>query len=293
VSAVFWWTRPDGSYGKIRAASAADARKKRPGAKIHSKPPFSWMPSSPRAPVKRKRTSKKAAAPKKRTSRPAVTRRKRVSRPATRKTSRPAAPRKAAAPKESRSETNPEQKALAETHRLLAQWKVPGYAAVFSNRLTSSMGRVNHRSKVITYSRPIWERATAEDRRVTVIHEVAHAIVAHFHGRAPGVSHGAQWKRQMRAMGIKKPQRCHKVSTEGLKRQRRDTVAVTCCGNEFRVTLKRLHRSLASGARCKCRGGGTDAISFATKQDEARYQRYTQPLRANVSICELERRRSR
>lgn len=40
---TFYWTRSNGSYGSVRAASVADARKKKPGAKIHTRPPYGWM----------------------------------------------------------------------------------------------------------------------------------------------------------------------------------------------------------------------------------------------------------
>lgn len=278
--AVFWWTKSNGSYGRVDASSAAEARRKKPGAKIHAKPPYSWLSPSPR------RTSRKVKkAPAKKTSRPRKAPAKKTSRK--RITNRPAPRKQTAAPKESRSETNPEQQAIADTHRLLAQWKVPGYTAVFSNKLTSSMGNVNHRSKVVKYSRPIWQRATPDERKNTVIHEVAHAVVAHFHGRQPGVSHGAKWKRQMRAMGVKKPQRCHRVSTKGLGRTRSDTVAIRCCGGEHRMTIKRLRRALAAGGHCLCRGGGKDKIQFATQADKDRFERSLMP---NVVICGLQKR---
>jgi len=40
---TFWWTRRDGTYGKVRATSVADAKRKKPGAKIHKKSPYGWM----------------------------------------------------------------------------------------------------------------------------------------------------------------------------------------------------------------------------------------------------------
>lgn len=40
---TFYWTRSDGRYGTVKAASAAEARKKKRGAKIHTRKPFAWM----------------------------------------------------------------------------------------------------------------------------------------------------------------------------------------------------------------------------------------------------------
>lgn len=177
---------------------------------------------------------------------------------------------------------------------MLAQWKTPGYTAKFSGRLTSCMGKVNHRSRVVTYSRPLWARASVKQRRETVIHEVAHAIVACHHGREPGVSHGAAWKSQMRKMGVSSPARCHSVDRTGLKRQRSDTIAIRCCGREHRVTMKRLRRIILGGAQCKCGGGRLEQIQFATPQDRDRYKRFLTPNTPaqDVPVCGLERGRS-
>lgn len=211
-----------------------------------------------------------------------------------RRTSRAGVPKRTSrakvASKEVRSETNTEQQAIAEAHRLLAKWKVPGYTAAFSNRMTSSMGKVNHRTKVITFSRPLWERASPSERKETVIHEIAHAVVAHFHGRKPGVSHGKEWKRQMRAMGIRNPRRTHAVSRAGLKRTRSDTISVTCCGVKHRITLKRLARIGGTGGRCRCKGGGTDEIRFATKADRDRFERYMAAA-LTPNVCMLDKGR--
>lgn len=148
--------------------------------------------------------------------------------------------------------------------------------------MTSAMGKVNHRRKMISFSRPLFDRGTPDQRRQIMIHEVAHAVVAFFHGRQPGVSHGKEWRSQMRKMGIANPSRTHSVSREGLKRKRRDTIAVTCCGKEFRITIKRLARGRT---RCKCGG----PLEFASDADRRAFEAATRPMTANMRVCGLGR----
>jgi predicted SprT family Zn-dependent metalloprotease len=216
---TFFWTRADGAYGTVRAVDIQDARRKKPSAKIHTKVP-SWMESRPRQTSRTRKAAvgKKAApAPKKKTSRsaaPAPAPKKKTSR------SRKAATRDAAPTKKTptldrqavhesqhpESETLSEQKAIALAHRLLAEWNVAGHSVEFSGerRMRRAAGLYLGQQKRILYSRLVWPMISAADQRDTVIHEVAHAIVRDRHG--VGVqSHGAEWRAQMRAMGIKNP----------------------------------------------------------------------------------------
>lgn len=249
-----------------------------------------WEKKQTRTSRPKKKTSRKA--PKRKTSKAATPRKAPTKRRTSRKPAKDIAvplPTKTKA-QEQKSTTYTEQRAIADAHRLLAEYDTPGYTVQFSNRLTRALGNVNHRTKIIKFSRPLFDRASATQRREVVIHEVAHAVVAHHHGRRPGVSHGKEWKDQMKRMGIKSPSRTHTVDRTGLRRQRKDTINVKCCGQTYRITAKRAQRFFegikAFRAQCKCPGGHLDEMRFATKADEAAYKRLAKPLlRRNVAIC--------
>jgi len=169
-----------------------------------------------------------------------------------------------------------EATAIADTQRLLRRWMVPrAYAVKFSDAQTSAMGKVNYRSRTISYSRPLWERATPTQRAEVVIHEVAHAVVEAFQGRTFGVQHGEAWKKQMRAMGIRQPSAYHTVSREGLKRTRADTIDVLCCGTAFRMTVKKATQ--LSSLRCR---GCKEPPRIPSAADRKRVEGYrTRPSR--------------
>lgn len=208
---------------------------------------------------KKRRTSRRAAAP-----------------PRKRKTSRATAPRKrkSSGTRPSASRTRDAQQiAIDQTRDLLRRWGVTGWTVTFNRRQTRAMGLANLRAKTIKYSPQLWERATAAQRSQTVIHEVAHAIVREQYGYSVK-PHGKEWKAQMRAMGVE-PRRTHSVSREGLKRKRKDTIEMVCCGKQFRVTLKRA----VKGLRCKCDGTPPRP---ATSEDRRRLTGYMTP-----NICGL------
>lgn len=212
--------------------------------------------------------------------------RRKVSRKAPpRKTSKKASPKKTSSRKPARRVSSgaarkpakgSEATAITDTQRLLRRWMVPrAYAVKFSDAQTSAMGKVNYRSRTISYSRPLWERATSTQRAEVVIHEVAHAVVEAFQGRTFGVQHGEAWKKQMRAMGIRQPSAYHTVSREGLKRTRTDTIDVLCCGTAFRMTVKKA--SQLSSLRCR---GCNEPPRIPSAADRKRVEGYkTRPSR--------------
>lgn len=171
---------------------------------------------------------------------------------------------------------------IAFSHELLRQWSIPNYKVDFSNRFTRRMGQCDFRHRVITYSAPLWPLATAEQRRQTTIHEVAHAVTRDRYGMV--AAHGKEWKAQMVAMGAA-PKRTHNVRREGVARKRGDTVAMVCCGNTFRVTLTRAHAFLTRGGRCRaCQ----QAPVFATPTDRAAYNAWAHGglnIRPNSCLC--------
>jgi SprT protein len=87
----------------------------------------------------------------------------------------------------------------------------------FRSRLTRCLGRALPRNKVIELSTPLWARATHEERRQVVIHEVCHIIADNKHGF--GIkAHGPEWKRCMALAGAP-ADRLHQIDRTGLRRQ--------------------------------------------------------------------------
>jgi predicted SprT family Zn-dependent metalloprotease len=172
---------------------------------------------------------------------------------------------------------------IAFAHDLLRQWAIPNYKVMFSNRFTRRIGQCNFRAREIGYSAPLWPLATAEQRRQTTIHEVAHAVTRDRHGAV--AAHGKEWKAQMVAMGVP-PKRTHDVNRESIRRTRGDTVAMTCCGNApFRVMLKKAHALVTLGGRCRaCQ----QAPVFASAADRTAYNTWLYvdtPLRIRPNSC--------
>lgn len=184
--------------------------------------------------------------------------------------------------------------AMEETKKLLLQWKVPAFHVEFSNSMTRTLGLVNYRTRTVSYSRPLWVRATDEQRREVVIHEVAHAVVENRIGRRRGVSHGRDWKLQMIAMGISNPSPYHTVKRDDLRRKRGDTIEISCCGvHKMRITMAKMFKSLrflpdgnyTSRMRCRSCNQSPDIAP----EDKARFAEYVRrggapPLRPN-QLC--------
>jgi len=89
----------------------------------------------------------------------------------------------------------------------------------------------------VRFSVPLWLRASEEERRETVIHEICHLVTSH-EARLAGVtvekSHGPEWKAVMRRAGVT-PKRCHNVNNNGLSK--RKTIQTTCnCEHGHSVT---------------------------------------------------------
>ncbi len=60
----------------------------------------------------------------------------------------------------------------------------------------------------------IWERATTEQRRETIIHETCHIVAFHLHG--PAIKpHGIEWKAAMAKCEVE-PIRCHNIPLIGI-----------------------------------------------------------------------------
>lgn len=98
------------------------------------------------------------------------------------------------------------------------------------SRFTRRLGdaQLKHGVGLVRLSIPLWPRASANERRETVLHEICHVVVR-YEGKKSGKkvrSHGREWQHKMRALGIE-PKRCHEVNRDGLKRTRK-TVKMYC-----------------------------------------------------------------
>jgi SprT protein len=101
--------------------------------------------------------------------------------------------------------------------RIIVKW---------SNRYTNCMGKAHYRGPTdmtVTFSGPLWPRASADERRQTIIHEACHIIARYKHQHLGGKRriqpHGWEWKQAMTRAGVA-PKRCHNVDTTGLGRKR-------------------------------------------------------------------------
>ena len=89
----------------------------------------------------------------------------------------------------------------------------------WSNRMTSAMGNASKKRTnsqyLIKVSTPLFLRASVEERRQTVIHEVCHVLDGIVNNVR--MSHGPSWKAMMRRAGVA-PKRCHSVDNAGLRK---------------------------------------------------------------------------
>lgn len=119
-------------------------------------------------------------------------------------------------------------------------------------RRSSERFRVNGTVCRVRFSVPLWPRATEEERKQTVIHEICHLVAAHeahLAGRKVSSSHGHEWKAVMRRAGAE-PKRCHNVNSKGLGKK---VIPCNCnCEDGHHVTPLVAGRILINGAKYTC-----------------------------------------
>jgi predicted SprT family Zn-dependent metalloprotease len=106
--------------------------------------------------------------------------------------------------------------ALAWTFTHLGQNPYP-VQIKWSKRMTRCAGIARPRIFTITLSTHLWARATAEQRRMVVIHEACHIIVERWaiqHGYRSS-HHGRRWQLAMLACGLP-PEPYHEINVGGL-----------------------------------------------------------------------------
>lgn len=101
----------------------------------------------------------------------------------------------------------------------------------WSNGYTRCMGRAKMNAAKtffeVSFSVKLWERATPEQQRNTVIHEVCHIVCFVKCPHAKG--HGIEWKKLMVEAG-EIPLRTHSVNRTGLKRTNEKAFCYCRCG---------------------------------------------------------------
>lgn len=111
----------------------------------------------------------------------------------------------------------------------------------WNSRFTRRMGDAIYYRRTkngrVRFSSVLWERASPEERRETVIHEACHIVAEKNH---PGANHGPVWKRYMKMAGAK-GDRCHNVNRDGLRR-RQKRVTFHCGCKEWDLTQNRATR---------------------------------------------------
>ena len=139
--------------------------------------------------------------------------------------------------------------------RIKVQWN-----SRFTRRMGDAIYYRRSGTGRVRFSPVLWDRATPEERRETVIHEACHIVAEKNH---PGASHGPVWKRYMRQAGAK-GDRCHNVNRDGLRRKQKRVKAYCSC-RSWELTQNRATRMQKNRMRsyfCKeCMG----TIQLGTK----------------------------
>ena len=123
----------------------------------------------------------------------------------------------------------------------------------WSNKFTSRMGdalyareneqvlksnekyRINGIIARVRFSIPLWPRATEEERKETVVHEICHLVAAHeafLEKRKISNKHGYEWQSLMRKAGVE-PEEKHRINVLGVGRK---TIVAKCHCQEHSIT---------------------------------------------------------
>lgn len=137
--------------------------------------------------------------------------------------------------------------------------------AEFNGRFSSRMGDANWTQKRVRFSKPLWPRATKQERYQVIVHEVAHIVAEERYGRGIGrriSPHGYQWKLVMLEMGLH-PDRCHSVPTAGVANKKAKYKTYCRCSGEnaLHLVTKKVYDRIADPLcirsytcrRCKAR----------------------------------------
>jgi SprT protein len=129
---------------------------------------------------------------------------------------------------------------------------------IWSGRFSARMGDARWDPRrgagLIRLSRPLWPKASNEERRETVVHETCHVIADYRFGGRQG--HGPRWRQMMALCGYRDPQRCHAVDREAIqqRRERRRVEVRARCGCAEGVVVGPVQaRRIRAGVAYRCR----------------------------------------
>jgi SprT protein len=129
---------------------------------------------------------------------------------------------------------------------------------VWSGRFIARMGDARwdkrHGTGIIRLSRPLWPKASDEERRETVVHETCHVIADYRFGGKQG--HGSRWRQMMALCSYARPTRCHSVDREAIqaRRERKRVEVQARCGCAEGVILGPVQaRRVRAGVVYRCR----------------------------------------
>lgn len=119
----------------------------------------------------------------------------------------------------------------------------------FHKRLTNAMGQAFPRTRLVELSAPLWPRATEQEKKQTVGHEVCHIVAYILHGSS---GHDKGWKQCMNNAGLE-ALLYHKVNRDGLQKQYiKYQVKCNCVSVWIGHTrAAKVRKNLLSCKRCK------------------------------------------
>jgi predicted SprT family Zn-dependent metalloprotease len=127
---------------------------------------------------------------------------------------------------------------------------------VWNGRFSARMGDARwdpaRGTGLIRLSRPLWPKASEEERMETVIHEACHVIADYkFGGRQ---RHGPRWRQMMALCGYRNARRCHAVNRDEILARRQQNRLRAACGCAEGVTVGPLQaRRIRAGVVYRCR----------------------------------------
>ena len=89
----------------------------------------------------------------------------------------------------------------------------------------------------------------------TLLHELAHLLAQHRHGRRRLSPHGMEWREACRDLGIPDEKRTHQLPFVGRRMKRRYQLRCPGCG-ESHARVRRPRRRIACLACCRAHSGG-------------------------------------
>ena len=142
----------------------------------------------------------------------------------------------------------------------------------FTRRMGDGMYNPRSFKARIRLSIPLWSRASAEEKRETVIHEACHVIVGYRFGCVR--SHGIEWKQAMINCGLK-PVPTHSVDRSGLARKQRRFILCDCPNKEKCRIGMRIFNAVQRGGEFWCRKCGLKLDRNAVVEEERVVQKST------------------